>query len=124
MKKFFAWLSEKAGALLIVVALVGGSFYAVQMHAIQVRQNCFASYEKKFAAQSTVRSDLNAASDDTKTKLLDGIADALLAKPTTDKTEQAKRTKAFLKLVADYKVASTKVKSDRAATPLPDLQGC
>lgn len=124
MKKFFAWLSEKAGALLIVVALVGGSFYAVQMHAIQVRQNCFASYEKKFAAQASVRSDLSAASDDAKTKLLDGIADAVLVKPTTDKKEQAKRTAAFLKLLADYKVASAKVVIDRAATPLPDLRGC
>lgn len=124
MGRLWNWSSQRAGSLLIVVALVGGGAYAVEMHDIQKRQNCFAAYERTFAAQSKVRGDLNTASDDTKTKLLDGIADAFLTPPTTDKKEQAKRTAGFLKLLSDYRAASTKVGIDRAATPLPTLQGC
>lgn len=124
IRKMWGWSSQRASSLLLVVAVVGGGAYAVQMHDIQQRQNCFSQYEQQFAAQSTVRSDLNKASDDTKTQLLLGISNAFLAPPTTDKKEQAKRAAAFLKLLADYKAAAVGVSADRDAHPLPNLRSC
>lgn len=124
IRKFWGWSSQRASSLLIIVAIIGGGAYAIQMHDLQKRQSCFSSYLRAYAAQSTVRSDLNKASDDSKTVLLTGIASAFLTKPSTDKAEQAKRTAAFLMLLSDYKAAAAGVSADRDAHPLPNLRSC
>lgn len=124
MKKLTAWLGQKASAILIVMALLGGGTYAVEIHRIDQHEKCLSSYFQAFAAQSKIRGDLNTASDNSKTAFLDGATASLTEKPTTDKAELAKRAAAFQKLSTDYRAASARVAADRAATPLPKLPDC
>lgn len=109
MNRIVSWVNQRAGAIIVAIALASGTLYAVQVYDERAKVSCQARFNEAFAEQLTVRSRVTRA-------LLEGIGDALVQKPSKDKKVQAERTKAFLMLFSDYK--------REIAKPLPAIPNC
>lgn len=117
-------LNQYAGVSMIIMALLLGGTYAVNLHQERERVACQTEYNRVFTVQLHERSRLSAASDDSKTRLLQAMGKALLSKPEKDKKKEAKRVADFLDLFRAYNKEVTQLEKDRAATPLPPIPTC
>ena len=115
---------EHAGVLVMIVAVIFGTTYFIQVHHESERATCQAEYNKAFAQQSLIRSQISTDSDNAKTTLLEGVGTALSLPPTTDPTVESQRAKDFLQLFTTYNQEVQKVDAERAANPLPPLPNC
>jgi hypothetical protein len=119
-----ARLRNHLGGLLVVLAVILGSTYAVQVHNEREQAECQSEYNQAFSQQSAIRSQISTDSDNAKTALLQGVGTALALPPTTDPATQSQRAKDFLQLFTTYNQEVQRVADERQANPLPPLPNC
>lgn len=125
------WLNNYAGALVIVLALVGSLGYVVEQRKANerieavVRQTaCQASFAKAFAEAVIARQDTATGRTDSQDVLLNRIATVFLATPSTDPKVQAQRTQDFLSALQAFQQASGAAGQAKNVNPYPQLPSC
>jgi hypothetical protein len=109
MNRIVSWVNQRAGAIIVAIALASGTLYAVQVYDERAKASCQARFNEAFAEQLTVRSRVTRS-------LLEGMGDAFVQKPSKDPKVQAARLAAFLMLFSEYK--------KEIAHPLPAIPNC
>lgn len=118
------WLNNYAGALVIVLALVGSLGYVVEQHRVNDRAECQADFSQAFATAVIARQETATGRTDSQDELLNKIATVFLSSPSTDPKVQAQRTQDFLTALQDYQRASGAASQAKDTNPYPAAPHC
>lgn len=118
------WLNNYAGAILVVMALLGTTGYVVEQHRVNARAQCQADFAQAFATAVIARQDTATGRTDSQDELLNKIATVFLASPSTDPKVQAQRTQDFLTALQDYQRASGAAAQAKDVNPYPVPHRC
>lgn len=117
------FLRRYAGPLLIVLAILAGASYFIQVRGIERSFSCQAKYNSAFSQSLTLRSQSSNARQDAVDGLLGGVSTLILSAPKTDE-EKAQAGAVYLELFRAYSDAKKENEAARSANPLPVIPDC
>jgi hypothetical protein len=120
------WSREQwIGPVVLLLALLMGVQYMVQVNRERDYTTCQTSFNSAFAKQLSIRSELASQAQANVDQIILSIGKLVLPDNVTPTpAEQRERAAEYRKLFRDFATESAEISKRRAATPLPKLPDC
>lgn len=116
-------LRKYGGGLIVVLAIILGTSYFIQVHHEQTRASCQSKFNTAFAQSLKLRSDLSGQRQDAEDGLLTTVS-SLVLHPAKTVEEKQKASADYVAAFKTYEAANAAYAATKAANPLPELPSC